>query len=485
MLKLYNALNRKKGTFKPIADKEVKMYACGPTVYYYAHIGNMKTYLSEDVIKRVLIHKGYRITHVMNITDVGHLVGDGDVGEDKVVSSAKTEHKTAYQIAEHYTKTFLEDSKLLNILPPDITPKATEHINDMIALISTLEAKGYTYKAENGIYYDTSKFKDYGELTGSTFKELNEQLRGGARVERVAGLRNITDFAVWRFSKPEQTEMVWDTKWGKGFPGWHIECSAMSMKYLGTHFDLHFGGIDHIAVHHTNEIAQSDAAVGSRVVNCWMHMNFLTVDGMKMSKSLNNIYTVKDIMEKQHDALAIRFFMISGHYRQQLNFTFEALASAENTLKGIYAFLTRMAEVENKIENTDTTEFKKKIGNFKKTFFKELDDDINMPNALANMHALMNEANSRLASNKLNRKEARVVFRVMLEFDEILGLDFASYSKSRKSALGKEVKALIDQREDARLKKDYAKADDIRKILKDRHNVVLEDTKDGLKWRIE
>ena len=485
MLFLYNTLTRKKMRFTPISDKEAKIYACGPTVYFYAHIGNLRTYVAEDVIKRTLVHRGYRVTHVMNITDVGHLVGDGDIGEDKVVSEAKAEHKTARQIADYYMGIFASDCNSMNIIRPDIEPKATEHINDMIKLISELEQKGYTYMAENGLYYDTSKFKSYGELTGANFKELNEQLKGGARVERVSDLRNITDFAVWRLSKPEQNEMVWDTKWGRGFPGWHIECSAMSMKYLGDHFDIHFGGIDHIPIHHTNEIAQSDAVVGSRVVNYWMHMEFMTVDGTKMSKSLRNIYTLKDITEKGYAPTSLRLLYLSAHYRQLLNFTFDTLSAAENTLKGIYSFLDRMTEVTNTVDNQDAQEFKKKVSTIRKAFFKELDDDINTPNALARMHELITESNSRSASGKMNKKEVRLVIKAMLEFDEVLGLGFDKYSKKRKIKLDKEAKKLIDEREEARKNKNFARSDEIRKILKEKYHVVLEDTKDGLRWSIE
>ncbi len=485
MLRIYNTLTRRKMKFVPANDKEAKMYACGPTVYFYAHIGNLRTYVSEDVIRRTFIHRKYSVTFVMNITDVGHLVGDGDVGEDKVASSARTQHKTAKEIADFYTKIFTDDCNALNVMAPDIEPKATEHITDMINLIGILEQKGYTYSAENGLYYDTSKFKNYGELTGTNFKELNEQLKSGARVERVPGLRNITDFAVWRLSKPEQKEMIWETKWGKGFPGWHIECSTMSMKYLGNHFDLHFGGVDHIPIHHTNEIAQSDAAVGSRVVNYWMHMEFMVVDGTKMSKSLSNIYTMKDITEKGYDPLELRLLFISSHYRQLMNFTFDALDAASKSLSGIYSFLSRMADVTNVVENPDTADFKKKVGSIKKAFFKELDDDINTPNALARMHELIGEANARLASAKLNKKEARTVTRTMLEFDEVLGLNLAQHAKRKKTKLGKEVMTLIKEREDARTAKNFTKADEIRKILKEKHHVVLEDTNAGLRWHVE
>lgn len=485
MLFLYNSLAHKRQRFKPIDDSKVGLYTCGITAYYSAHIGNMRTYVEEDILKRVLMHDGYTVTHVQNITDVGHLVSDADTGEDKLRLEADKEHKTMKEVAEFYTRIFIEDCKLLNIIMPDQMPKATDHIKDMLELLETLDQKGYLYKAENGIYFDTSKFKGYGKLTGMTFKQLNKQLKEGARVEKVEGKRNATDFAVWRFAHGDEHEMVWDTKWGKGFPGWHLECSAMSMKYLGKHFDIHCGGIDHLQIHHPNEIAQSEAATGEKFVNYWMHMNFLTIDGAKMSKSLNNIYAVKHIVEKGHSPLALRFFLISGHYKQSLNFTFEALSNAENTLNGIYSFLERMAEVKNKEKNANTIEFKKKVRENKKKFFKNVNNDLNLTSAIADMHAIISETNTRMASGKLNRSEARFVVKSMLEIDEILGLRFDHHISHKRQPLDAKVKKLVDEREAARAAKDFKRADEIRTMLREQYNVVLEDTKDGVKWHKE
>lgn len=483
MLKLYNTLTHKKEVFRPIEDRKVRMYACGPTVYYMAHIGNMRKNVYDDLLDRVLRHGGYEVEHIMNLTDVGHLISDADEGEDKLRLEAEKEHKSMHDIADFYTKMIFNDFRLLNIRMPEKTPKASEHIGDMIALIKRLDEKGYLYKAEDGVYFDTSKFKDYGKLTGTRFKELNERLRAGARVDLIKSKRHVTDFAVWRLASPHMHEMVWDSPWGRGFPGWHIECSAMSMKYLGNHFDIHTGAVDLIPIHHTNEIAQSEAATGEKFVNHWVHYEFLVVAEQKMSKSLRNIYTVQEIADKGYNPLSLRLFYLTGHYKQQLNFTFEALTNAENTLKGIYFFLQRLGEVKNKVKNEDSKEFKSKVALHKKAFFKALDDDINMPLALSGMHALISATNVREASGKLNRAEARYVVKAMLELDEVLGLDFEKHTKAKKEPLAVEVEKLIQEREDARKAKDFQRADEIRKILKESYNIVLEDTKDGVKWR--
>ncbi len=478
MLKLYNSLTRKKQTFRPINDKKVGLYTCGVTAYYMPHVGNMIAYMKWDVLKRLLIHDGYEVTHVENITDVGHLVSDADTGEDKLRLEAEKEHKSMRETADFYTKAFLEDCRLLNVIPPTVMPKATDHIKDMLDLLEKLDAKGYLYKAQDGIYFDTSKFKGYGKLTGTSFKRLNAELKSGARVEKVEGKRNITDFVVWRFAHGDEKEMIWDSKWGRGFPGWHLECSAMSMKYLGNHFDMHCGGIDHLQIHHPNEIAQSEGATGEKFVNYWLHENFLLMDGQKMSKSLRNIYTINDIVAKGYSPMALRLFLISGQYRQQQNFTFEALTNAENTIKGIYSFLQRVTDTKNKNENSDTKEFKKKMTAYKKKFFKELNDDLNMPAAMANLHAIISETNAR---SVLNRKESRTVLKALLEIDTVLGLGFDKHV-TVKQPLDKEIKKLVDEREEARKRKDFKRSDEIRNMLKEKYHILLEDTDKGVRW---
>jgi cysteinyl-tRNA synthetase len=477
-LKLYNTLGHKLQEFRSIKEGEVGLYTCGPTVYWFAHIGNMRTYVQEDILKRVLIHEGYKVKHVMNITDVGHLVGDSNIGEDKIKMEARKEHKSAYEVARFYEQAFINDIKRLNIIMPDVMPRATEHVEDMLKLIKKLDEKGYLYKVSTGIYYDTSKFKKYGELTGMTFEELNKYLKAGARVERAAGLRNITDFAVWRFAKGDEKEMIWDSEWGKGFPGWHIECSTMSMKYLGEHFDIHCGGIDHIPIHHTNEIAQSTAATGKKFVNYWFHVAFLTVDNMKMAKSLGNIYTVQDIVDKGYSPISLRFFLLSSHYRSQQNFTFEALENADKTLKNIYSFLRSMKNIKE--EKPISKEVIEEIEKHRKGFFDELRNDLNMPNALKEMHALISYENKRLSENLVGKEEADKVIEAMLEFDTILGLNFSKELEEKE--MPEEVKKLIEEREIARKEKNFEKADRIRKEIEERFGIIIEDTKEGVKW---
>ncbi len=480
MLRIYNTLTRKKQAFRPLHDDKVGLYTCGITAYYYPHIGNMRKYVMDDVLKRVLMHDGYTVEHIENVTDVGHLAGDANTTDDKMRVSAEKQQKTMKQVAEFYFDIFRNDSERLDILPPTKFLFASEHIGEMLELIGKLDARGYLYKIGSGMYFDTSKFRSYGELTGSTFKRLNEQLRAGARVERVEGIKNITDFAVWRFA--EGKDMIWDSKWGRGFPGWHIECSAMSMGALGEQFDIHTGGVDHVAIHHSNEIAQSEAATGHKFVDYWVHHEFLVVNGQKMSKSIGNVYTVQQIIDMGHNPLALRLFYMSGHYRQMLNFTFEALKNTENTLGGIYAFIGRMAEVKNTKKNVDAPEFRKRVGEARKAFFKSLDDDINTPEALAHMHALVNEANQRAASGKLSRAEAMAVIKAMLDFDEVLGLRFADHATANKAPLEEDIQKLVDAREAARKAKDFKKADEIRDVLRQKHHITLEDTPGGVKW---
>lgn len=475
---LYNTMARKKQAFKPIRKGEIGIYTCGPTVYWFAHIGNMKSYVAEDIIKRTLIHRGYKVKHVMNITDVGHLVGDANIGEDKVKKEARKEHKTAIEVARFYTDAFMEDMGRLNIKNPDVICKATEHIPEMLDLVKMLDEKGYLYKTETGIYYDTSKFKDYGKLAGMTFEKLNKYLKAGARVERAKGIRNITDFAVWRFAKGDETEMVWDSEWGRGFPGWHIECSAMSMKYLGEHFDIHMGGIDHIPIHHTNEIAQSEGATGKKFVNYWLHMAFLKVNNMKMAKSTGNIYTVQDLVDRGFDPLAVRFMLLSGHYRKELNFTIEALESTSRNLVSLYSFIDRIRGVSVSGTAAKSSEFAKLVERHRAGFFSAMEDDFAVPMALVEMHALVKESNKRLDEG-MGREEARLVLEAMQDFDSILGLGFDR--KHAKQNLSENLKKLIGERDAARAAKDFAKADMIREQLK-KEGITLEDTEHGTVW---
>jgi cysteinyl-tRNA synthetase len=466
----FNTLTRKKEQFTPIEPNRVKLYCCGPTVYLYAHIGNMRTYTFEDTLRRTLEHNGYKVTHVMNITDVGHLTSDADTGEDKMELRATKERKTVWQIAEHYTKAFFQDTAMLNILKPTITPKATDHIQDIISLIQKLEQKGYTYRIDSGVYFDTSKLPDYGKLTGMNFEKLNETLKAGARVEFDTQKRNITDFGLWLFSpKDRKRQMEWNSPWGIGFPGWHIECSAMSMKYLGEHFDIHASAIDHIPIHHTNEIAQSEAATGTKVVNYWMHGAFLVFgEKEKMAKSTGEILTVKDIAAKGYDPLALRYLYFTAHYRSELLFTWESLQSAQNAL-----FTLREHTRKLKQSATTQTQPSTKAQDYRREFLEAINDDLNMPKALTIVWRLVRE------EKDVSDKEK---YDLLMEFDKILALDLAK--EEAQAELPTEAQELIQKREEARRAKDYATADVIREKLKEM-GIIIEDTPQGVRVKVE
>lgn len=481
-MRIYNSLTHKKEEFRSIKKGKVGIYSCGPTVYNFPHIGNMRKYIVDDVLKRLLIHNGYEVEHIINITDVGHLVSDANLGEDKIRLTAEHEHKSVYDVAEFYTKEFINDMRMLNLMIPKKMPKATDHIKQMLDLIEKLDEKGYTYKVNTGIYFDTSKFKNYGQLMGLSFEKLNDYLISGARVERAARIRNTTDFAVWRFARPDQKEMVWESKYGKGFPGWHIECSAMSMEYLGEHFDMHTGGVDHLPIHHTNEIAQSEAATGKKFVNYWVHSEFLLVNGKKMSKSLGNVYTLKHLIEKGHSIMAYKYLVISAYYKSQLNFTFDALSNAENTLNGIYAFVERIAETARSGKDMDKEYDRKpieKITKMKEEFFESLNNDLNTPLALSKMHSLISETNKYL-ENGISKGVANAVLDAMLDFDTVLALDFGKHTKRKEAS--KEVQELIDERNRLRKERKFAESDKIRTRLKEEFKIEIEDTEKGTVW---
>jgi cysteinyl-tRNA synthetase len=450
-LKLYNTLTRKKELFKPLDSKEVGIYSCGPTVYWYQHIGNLRTYIFSDVLRRVLDYDGYKVKQVMNITDVGHLTSDADEGEDKMEKAAAKEGKKAEDIANYYWSVFRDDFKKLNICEPNIWCKATEHVKEQIELIKKLEAKGYAYKTSDGIYYDTSKFKDYAKLA----KLKKEGLEAGKRVD-MRDKKNPTDFALWKFSeKPGVRQQEWDSPWGVGFPGWHIECSAMSMKYLGETFDIHTGGIDHIPVHHTNEIAQSEAATGKKFVKYWLHGAFLTFKGEKVSKSKGGLYTIAELEELGYRPISYRYFTFTAHYRMPLDFTLENLKSAQNSYERLKNIVADMKD--------DKKTNKKYLNDFQKA----IDDDLNMPNALA------------VLWNLLRDKDAKGKLNTVIEMDKVFGMDIL---KKEEVDVSDDIKKLIDQREEARKNKDFKRADSIRDQLKEK-GVVLEDTKEGIRWK--
>jgi cysteinyl-tRNA synthetase len=473
-LRIYNTLTHKKQEFESIMEKYVGMYTCGPTVYNFAHIGNMRAYIVADLLKRVLIYNGYEVNHAMNITDVGHLVSDANLGEDKMRIGAEREHKTVYEIAEFYTEKFMEDFKRLNLIMPNIIAKATAHVNEMLELIYRLDEKGYLYKVETGMYYDTSKFKNYGQLMNLSFEELNNYLVAGARVERASGIKNTTDFAVWRFSKPDVKDMVWDTKYGKGFPGWHIECSAMSMEYLGEHFDIHTGGVDHLPIHHTNEIAQSESATKKKFVNFWVHNEYLLINGKKISKSLHNFYTLQDLIDKGYSANSYKYLILSSHYKSQANFTMEALENASNTLNGIYSFIKKVSDSKGAKNNILLME---KVNKIKKEFFEFINDDLDTPQALSKMHTLITETNK---FPELGKADANAILASLMEFDKILGLNFEEHMK--KQEISNEIRELIEKRNKLRNEKKFAESDKIRKKLKEDYNVEIEDNAQGTSW---
>jgi cysteinyl-tRNA synthetase len=452
---LYNTLSRKKDVFKPIKNSKVGMYTCGPTVYLYAHIGNLRTYIFEDILKRVLQYNCYNVKHVMNITDVGHLVSDKDTGEDKVEKEAKKEGKTAWEIASFYTEAFKKDLSYLNIICPNIFCRATDNIKEQIELIKTLEKKGYTYKIDDGIYFDTSKVSDYGKLSGQNLENLKE----GARVEINAGKKNHTDFALWKFSpKNEKRQMEWQSPWGVGFPGWHLECSAMSLKYLGEQFDIHCGGIDHINIHHTNEIAQSESATGKKPwVNFWMHGEFLKIkEGGKMSKSGENYETITNtFIDKGINPLVYRFATLSVHYRKSMEWNDEIMIAAENGFKNLYSRIANLGDKIGKVNNE-----------WKAKFIAAINDDLNMPQAMAVLNEMLKSDIS--SDDKL---------ATALEFDKVFGLKLKEPIQ-KKNEISNEVKKLVDEREIARKDKKWAKSDELRDKIKEL-GYEVKDTSEG------
>ncbi|HRY62268.1 MAG TPA: cysteine--tRNA ligase [Candidatus Paceibacterota bacterium] len=464
MIKLYNSLTRKKEVFNPIATGSVKMYACGPTVYDRAHIGNFRTYIMEDVLRRMLKYNGLNVLYAQNITDVGHLVGDGDEGEDKMEKGARAAGKTAWEIAKFFTEEYFKDSRRLNIADPNVSARATDHIKEQIEMVKKLEELGFAYKTSDGIYFDTSKSTNYGEIA----RLDKEGLKEGARVEKNPEKRNDTDFALWKFSpKDKKRQMEWDSPWGVGFPGWHIECSAMSTKYLGEPFDIHAGAMDLLPVHHTNEIAQNEAVFGHKTVNYWIHGAFLLVNGGRMGKSLGNAYTLSDLEQRGFDPLAFRYFTFNAGYRQPLNFTWQAL---EGSAKAYENLIQKISDLMPDNPGINT----KNINEEYAVKFKNLvSDDMSMPEALSLVWEMMKDKN--IPNDiKLN---------TITKFDEVLGLSLtekAEELKNKTSNIPEQVKILISERETARLNKEWKRSDEIRaQILK--MGFEIKDTGEGTK----
>lgn len=452
---LYNTLSRKKEIFKPLKEKEAKIYTCGPTVYYFAHIGNLRAYLFMDTLRRILKYNGYRLTHAMNITDVGHLVSDADEGEDKMLKASKREKKDPYEIADFYTQKFLQDIESLNIDRPEIICKATEHIKEMEHYVQEIIENGYTYETKNTIYFDTSKLDKYGILSNIKIEEQ----KAGARVDFDQEKKNTTDFAIW-IKAPENHLMKWNTFWGECYPGWHLECSAMSRKYLGETFDIHTGGIDHIPIHHENEIAQSKGATGKIPANNWMHCEFLLVNGGKMSKSLNNLYTLDDLEEKGYSPLDYRMFNFSSHYRSKINFTFEAMESAKASLKRLKEAYRAHSEGNENIDNTIIEEYQKR-------FLQAINDDLNMPVAMSVVWEVAKK-----------QTKSKQYAQLLKKFDEVLGLKIDE-EREEMFSLPQEILDLLEERKQARIEKDWIKSDELRdKILE--KGYVVKDSKEGM-----
>lgn len=456
MLKFYNTLTRKKEEFSPLDGNTVRMYSCGPTVYSYAHIGNLRTYIFMDLIRRAIKFDGYKLIGVMNITDVGHLLADSDDGEDKMVKASREQKKTPLEIADFYSKIFFEDIEKLNIGRPEIIAKATDHIGEMISLVKDLQDAGIAYETSDGIYFDISKFPRYGCLSG---KNRDEQV-AGARVEVNTEKHNPDDFAVWKKADPAHI-MQWESPWGMGYPGWHIECSAMSRKYLGDFFDIHSGGVDHIPIHHENEIAQNEALTGKQSVRFWMHGEFMQVDGGKMSKSLGNIYTVSDLEKRGYEPLDFRFFCLGAHYRKKLNFTFEGMDAAKTARERLNQTL-----LQHKLSSTTTTT--DTLDKYRKKFKNAVEDDINAPKALGILFDLIKE------------EKSIDIYKLSLEFDSILGLslDKLKEEKTEELHIPKEIIDLANSRLDAKKQRNFALADELRgKINSLGYSIA--DTKEG------
>lgn len=452
-LKLYNTLSRKKEPFKAIDGNRVRMYSCGPTVYYYAHIGNLRAYLFMDNLRRVLKYNGYELLHAMNITDVGHLESDADEGEDKMDKAAKRENKDPYEIAKFYTEKFMIDLDKLNINKPEVICKATDHIKEMEEYILKIMENGYAYETKDTIYFDTSKLDKYGVLSNIN---IDEQ-KAGARVEFDTEKRNVTDFALW-IKAPENHIMKWDSFWGKCYPGWHIECSAMGRKYLGEHFDIHTGGIDHIPIHHENEIAQSKGCTGQIPANWWMHCEFLLIDGGKMSKSLNNVYTISDLEAKGFTAMDYRMFNFTSHYRNKLNFTWDSLEAAKIALTRLRESYKRQADGTENVADSVIEEYKVK-------FEEAINDDLNMPQA---MSVVWEVAKNPVKSTKFAE--------LLRKFDEVLGFKLDSKEELE---LPDEVKKIVEERKIARENKEWAKSDELRDALNEM-GYIVKDSKTGM-----
>jgi len=475
MLKLFNTLSRKKEIFKPLKGKEVGFYSCGPTVYDYAHIGNFRAYICSDILKRYLLYRKYKVKHVMNLTDV----------DDKTIKKSIEEKLPLKEVTTKYENAFFQDLEKLRITKATIFPKATEHIKEMVSLIQKLLDKGYAYLGEDGsIYYSVSKFKDYGKLSHFKIKELKRGMKRVLKDEY--GKEEAQDFALWKAYSEEEGDVSWNAEFiiggkkriVKGRPGWHIECSAMSMRYLGESFDIHSGGTDLIFPHHENEIAQSEGATGKKFVCYWVHNGWLLVEGKKMSKSLGNFYTLRDLLEKGHDARAIKFELLSGHYRQQLDFTFDGLKAAKARIEKIDNFIRRLKEVGEEKKDSIKKQVTNLIKTTKKEFEAALDNDLDVPKTLEIFFRFIREVNLLIDNGRIDKESTHEVLGFLKEIDFIFGI----LKKEEKLFVPAEIKKIVDEREKARKEKDFKKSDALRNKLKEK-GWWVDDTSKGPRIR--
>ena len=465
-MKLYNTASRKIEDFKPLNPPNVTFYACGPTVYDYTHIGHLRTYVNNDVLKRTLNFLGYKVKHVMNITDVGHLTGDSDEGEDKMEKGAGKKGTTVWELAKVYTDYFISSLDEMNIIRPDVFSNATQHIPEFIEMIKVLESKGFTYETDEALYFDVSKFKNYGKLSGQKLEDKITAARKEIHVD--AGKRNPADFVLWfkAIGRFKNHIMRWPSAWGEGFPGWHIECSAMCMKYLGETVDIHAGAIDLIPVHHENEIAQSEAATGKPFVRYWFHNDFLLVDGQKMSKSLGNFYTIDDLKNSKIGPMALRLLFLQTHYRQIMNFTWESLSASGNAYNKL---VNHICELKQKASESNLKkEYGEDAKNYRQKFIDAISDDLQAPKAVA---VLWEITKSNLPPDEK--------LRLILEIDEVFGLNLKN-AKFFAVEIPEEIKKMVEEREAARLSKDFQKSDELRKIIAEK-GFSVKDTAEGCK----
>ncbi|KKQ51607.1 MAG: Cysteine-tRNA ligase [Parcubacteria group bacterium GW2011_GWD2_38_11] len=474
MLSLYNTLSKQKEIFNSLNPGKVGMYTCGPTVYGYVHIGNLRSYSNSDILRRYLEYIGYEVRMIKNITDVGHLsdddVAQGDSGEDKMLKAANREKKTPEEIARFYEEYFKQAEKEMNIIPAHFFPRATAHIPQMIKIIKGLLEKGFAYEKNGNVFFDVTKFEEYGKLSGNTL----ENLKIGARIEEHPDKINAWDFALW-IKAPKEHAMKWESPWSVGYPGWHIECSAMSTEYLGNRLDIHTGAEDNIFPHHEAEIAQTECHTGQKFANYWIHSRLLMVDGAKMAKSKGNFYKLEDIKEKGFSAMDLRILYLSSHYQSRLNFTWEALQQAHKNLQRINDFVLNLEVLTTR--NTESTQTFNASA-YKEKFEAAMDDNLNTPLALAVTYELITEANKKIDEEKLSSTDAKNILTLWKKINSVFGLILSGQAE-----IPEEIKKLVAEREAARNGKDFKKSDDLRKLIEE-HGFILEDTKDGQKIRL-